>query len=103
NNLIGNTVAESRNLTDLTGSNGIFFVFPNLYIRRQGSYKILFQLISIFGPNGTSLTPESAVIDSIFSDSLSGYAPRYYPGKAKVSGLLRFLAKQTPDLKTRNL
>ncbi|KAI8896065.1 hypothetical protein BC833DRAFT_598988, partial [Globomyces pollinis-pini] len=49
NNLIGNTIAESRNLTDLTGSNGIFFVFPNLYIRRQGSYKILFQLISIFG------------------------------------------------------
>ncbi|KAI8894328.1 hypothetical protein BC833DRAFT_225359 [Globomyces pollinis-pini] len=103
NNLIGNTIAESRNLNDLTGSRGIFFVFPNLYIRRPGSYKILYQLISIFGPNGTSMIPESTVIDSVFSDTVSAYAPRYYPGKSKVSMLLRFLAKQTPDLKTRNL
>ncbi|KAI8896491.1 velvet factor [Globomyces pollinis-pini] len=103
NNLIGTTVAESRILKGLNDSDGVFFVFPQLYIRKAGTYRLLFKLLRIFGPDSTHMLPESTVVDMVFSEPLLAYAPRYFPGKSKSTMLMKFLAKQTHDLKSRTL
>ncbi|KAI8895965.1 velvet factor [Globomyces pollinis-pini] len=102
-NLIGNTIAESRSLEDLSGVVGTFFIFPHLYIKKEGVYRLCFRLVRIFSPDRVELLPESNLLDTIYSNPFRVYTPRHYPGKSKPSMLMRFLAKQTIDLKARNL
>ncbi|KAI8891580.1 velvet factor, partial [Globomyces pollinis-pini] len=103
NHLVGNTIAESRVLENLQGLLDIFFVFPHLYIRKEGRYRLCFRLIKIFSPSRDSLIPTSSVIGTVFSNIVQVFLPKHFPGKSKPSLLMRMLVKQTNDLKSRNL
>ncbi|KAI8895016.1 velvet factor [Globomyces pollinis-pini] len=101
--LVGNTVGESRYLHDLTDQPGTYFIFPSLSIRLPGLYKLQYRLIQVFSPDRLSLLPSTEVISTIFSDSFRAYTSKTFPGKSKPTILMRFLARQTSDIKSRNL
>lgn len=46
-NLVGSLVSSASKLYDLDGNLGIFFVFPDVSIRSEGTYKLKFSLIDI--------------------------------------------------------
>ncbi|KAJ1663126.1 hypothetical protein GGF38_003233 [Coemansia sp. RSA 25] len=46
-NLIGASVTTGAKLTDIDGSSGIFFVFPDLSIRKDGEYRFLFSFFDL--------------------------------------------------------
>lgn len=46
-NLVGSLVSSASKLYDLDGNLGIFFVFPDISIRSEGTYKLKFSLIDI--------------------------------------------------------
>ncbi|KAI8893766.1 velvet factor [Globomyces pollinis-pini] len=102
-NLIGNRIAESRSLEAPDGKIKTFFIFPNLYIRKEGLYRLWFRLIRISSPNRHNLLPSTVILDSVYSDTLTVYSPKHFPGKSKPSVMMRMFAKQTHDLKARNL
>ncbi|KAI8893764.1 velvet factor [Globomyces pollinis-pini] len=101
--LVGNIIAESRVLEDVDGFKKIYFIFPNVYVRKEGRYRLCFRLIKIFGPTHDRLLPYTSVMDTIFSNVIQVYLPKHFPGKSKPSMLMKVLVKQTNDLKSRNL
>ncbi|KAI8902684.1 velvet factor [Globomyces pollinis-pini] len=101
--LAGNTIAESRVLENLNGLMDIIFIFPSLYVKNQGRYRICFRLISVFTPTLDGLLPCTSVIDTLFSNVIQVFLRNRFPGKSKPSLLMQVLVKQTDDLKARNL
>lgn len=47
NGLAGKLVSELRPLQDLDGSQGSFFIFPEVAVRREGKFRLLFTLVNI--------------------------------------------------------
>ncbi|KAI8892635.1 velvet factor-domain-containing protein [Globomyces pollinis-pini] len=98
-----NRQRESRYLHDLTDQPGTYFIFPSLSIRLPGLYKLQYRLIQVFSPDRLSLLPSTETISTIFSDSFRAYPSKTFPGKSKPTILMKFLARQTSDIKSRNL
>ncbi|KAI8895019.1 velvet factor [Globomyces pollinis-pini] len=101
--MTGTTIGESRYLYDIVDEPGSYFIFPSIFIRVPGLYKLQFRLIQVFSPDRMSLLPKTEVISTVFSDTFEVYPSKTFPGKSKPSVLMRVLAKQTHDIKSRNL
>ncbi|KAI8895018.1 velvet factor [Globomyces pollinis-pini] len=101
--MVGNSIGESRYLYDLVGEPGSYFIFPTLFIRIPGLYKLQFRLIQVFSSDRKTLLPGTEVISTVFSDTFEVYPTKTFPGKSKPSVLMKVLAKQTHDVKSRSL
>ncbi|KAI8894002.1 hypothetical protein BC833DRAFT_606573 [Globomyces pollinis-pini] len=101
--MFGNTFVGSRSLVDETGKVGTFFVFPNLYIKYEGIYRIVFRLIKLTSSDRQSFLPQTEVIDVIQTEPLQAFLPKNFPGKSNPSIMMHVFAHQAHDLRPRNL
>ncbi|TPX67332.1 hypothetical protein SpCBS45565_g03871 [Spizellomyces sp. 'palustris'] len=78
--LSGSLVSSCHYLTDLSGSKGAYFVFPDLSIRVEGSFRlkvILTNLASIYSGN---VDKPAVTVCSAVSQPFSSFNARDYPG-----------------------
>ncbi|KAI8828381.1 velvet factor [Chytriomyces cf. hyalinus JEL632] len=89
--LWGRLAAVCTRLTDLDGSVGNFFIFHDLAVRSNGTYRLKFEL------TGTKMVP----IVSTFSDVFTVHSPKSFPGIPETTALSRCFAKQGVSIRLR--
>jgi hypothetical protein len=85
--LLGTTVASMNRLKDVDGSNGAFFIFYDLSIRYEGSYRLKFSLYEM--KQNKTIYRSSTV-----SDVFTVYSPKAFPGFKESSALAKSFAEQ---------
>ncbi|KAG0232955.1 velvet factor [Mortierella sp. GBAus27b] len=89
-NLTGLTGASGDLLKDLNGELGIFFAFPDLSVRTEGTYKLAFSFTLL--PEQESQT--SPIVASVTSASFEIYPAKRFPGMNKSTPLSKKLFDQ---------
>ncbi|KND04609.1 uncharacterized protein SPPG_00327 [Spizellomyces punctatus DAOM BR117] len=92
--LSGSLVSSCHYLTDLSGSKGAYFVFPDLSIRVEGSFRlkvILTNLASIYSGN---VDKPAVTVCSAVSQPFSSFNARDYPGLKESTELSKHFADQ---------
>ncbi|KAI8897273.1 velvet factor [Globomyces pollinis-pini] len=93
--LTGSLVVNASLLKDDTGVAGCFFTFADISIRSPGSYRLKFTLFDL-GDTGVLSTGNQAAVTSVFSQVLSCFSPKDYPGKLDPPPLIRTFAQSLP-------
>ncbi|KAF9576303.1 hypothetical protein EC968_009277 [Mortierella alpina] len=89
-NLTGSTGASGDLLRDLEGNLGIFFAFPDLSVRTEGTYTLKFSFTML--PEPPMMT--SSVYATIFSQPFEIYPAKRFPGMNKSTALSKKLFDQ---------
>ncbi|OMH81011.1 hypothetical protein AX774_g5548 [Zancudomyces culisetae] len=78
-NLVGNTVTTSLNLHDLDGNVGIYFIFNDLSIRKDGIFRLKFLFFDL-GREGRINSSFTEVRAEVFSEPFYVFTARNFPG-----------------------
>ncbi|KAF9193559.1 hypothetical protein BGZ51_009554 [Haplosporangium sp. Z 767] len=89
-NLTGATSASGDLLKDLDGKLGIFFAFPDLSVRTEGTYTLKFSFAML--PEPPVMT--SSVLATVFSEPFEIYPAKRFPGMNKSTPLSKKLFDQ---------
>ncbi|KAG0202376.1 hypothetical protein BGX28_005067 [Mortierella sp. GBA30] len=89
-NLTGSTGASGDLLRDLAGNLGIFFAFPDLSVRTEGTYTLKFSFTML--PEPPVMT--SSVHATVFSEPFEIYPAKRFPGMNKSTALSKKLFDQ---------
>lgn len=81
--LMGSLVANPTILFDDLGSEGAFFVFPDLSVRTEGRYRLQFTLFAMNFASPWMVHPEITEITHCFSDAFIVYPAKKFPGMLK--------------------
>ncbi|KAH9814421.1 velvet factor-domain-containing protein [Melampsora americana] len=92
----GTIVQSPHRLRDLSGQFAVFFAFPDVSIRLEGSYRLQFRLYSIAVGGRTS-----GPLAKVSSTPFRVMPPKFFPGMASSSELTRHLAEQGFKLRVR--
>ncbi|CAO3648956.1 unnamed protein product [Cunninghamella blakesleeana] len=92
--LSGSTVSSLYRLRDINDEDGGFFIFGDLYCKKQGHYKLKFSLFEIIGENVQTK-------QTIISDAFKTYIPKNYPGPVEATILSRTFSDQGIKLRIR--
>ncbi|KAJ1953513.1 hypothetical protein IWQ62_005974, partial [Dispira parvispora] len=92
--LSGSLVSSVHNLRDINGKRGAFFVFPDLSIRLEGTYRLKFHLYELVGHT-------VYYCDQVVSNPFTVYSPKRFPGMAKSTLLSRTFANQGLKIRIR--
>ncbi|KAJ3095038.1 hypothetical protein HDU97_007333 [Phlyctochytrium planicorne] len=87
--LVGSLAVPCTILTDLDGTDGMFFVFHDLSVRAQGTYRLKFQVIDADGSRNMS-----AAKAVIWTNVFEVFSPKVFPGMTESTPLSRSFAKQ---------
>ncbi|KAJ1783729.1 hypothetical protein LPJ59_006512, partial [Coemansia sp. RSA 2399] len=87
-NLIGSSVATGAKLLGMDGSLGIFFVFPDLSIRKDGEYRFRFSEM------GELMRTSAPIKARAFSEPFKVYSAKQFPGMIESTQLSKHFAKQ---------
>ncbi|KAJ3207261.1 hypothetical protein HDU67_007589 [Dinochytrium kinnereticum] len=87
--LLGSLAVPCTILTDLDGSEGMFFVFHDLSVRAQGTYRLRFQVVDADGSKKVSSSKAIA-----WSNVFEVFSPKVFPGMTESTALSRSFAKQ---------
>ncbi|KAM3579656.1 hypothetical protein VKS41_008108 [Umbelopsis sp. WA50703] len=91
-NLTGQTIANACQLLDSDNKPGLFFVFPDLSIRTEGRFTLRFVLIDL--SEGEPSTMSTRIKRQVFSNPLTVYSPKTFPGMRESTPLSVTFAKQ---------
>ncbi|KAJ2616617.1 hypothetical protein H4S08_000699 [Coemansia sp. RSA 1365] len=100
-NLIGSGVAAGAKLNDLDGSLGIFFVFPDLSIRKDGEYRLRFSYFNLQAETGELITTSTHIQAYTFSEPFRVYSAKQFPGMIESTALSKHFAKQGVKIPVR--
>lgn len=92
----GTIVQSPHRLRDLSGQFAVFFAFPDVSIRLEGSYRLQFRLYSIAVGGRTS-----GPLAKVSSTPFRVMPPKFFPGMVSSSELTRHLAEQGFKLRVR--
>ncbi|KAG1152616.1 hypothetical protein G6F37_001558 [Rhizopus arrhizus] len=95
-NLVGSSVVSANKLYDLDDKLGIFFIFHDISLRTEGTFRLKFSLVDVGSPYAHSVNTEalSQVIKSVYSDPFTVYTAKKYPGVVQASPLSICFARQ---------
>ncbi|KAJ1733687.1 hypothetical protein LPJ61_001440 [Coemansia biformis] len=100
-NLIGTTVATGSKLQGLDGSPGVFFVFPDLSIRKDGEYRLQFSFVDLRSETGDLITTQTQIQATAFSDAFRVYSAKQFPGMIESTALSKHIARQGVKIPVR--
>ncbi|KND04755.1 uncharacterized protein SPPG_00460 [Spizellomyces punctatus DAOM BR117] len=89
--LFGSLVSQCHFLTDLSGTKGAYFVFPELCIRVEGTFKLKIILSNLASIKSRGV---ATVMATVFSDAFISYNARFFPGLQETSDLSRHFSHQ---------
>lgn len=94
-NLIGSLVSSAAKLFDTEDQLGIYFVFQDLSIRTEGTFRLGFSLVDVGSPylQGINEAP-SRVLAQTFSDPFTVFSAKKFPGMIESTPLSRAFARQ---------
>ncbi|KAI8339463.1 velvet factor-domain-containing protein [Chlamydoabsidia padenii] len=92
--LDGSTMSSLYRLRDVDDTDGGFFVFGNLYCKKEGYYKLQFSLFEIIG--GIVQNRQT-----IMSEPFKTYMAKHYPGPVKASLLSKTFSDQGVKMRIR--
>ncbi|KAG0143971.1 hypothetical protein CROQUDRAFT_660487 [Cronartium quercuum f. sp. fusiforme G11] len=92
----GTIVQSPHRLRDLSGRFAVFFAFPDISIRLEGTYRLEFQLYSV-----SVAGRASGPLVKVFTTPFRVMPPKFFPGMASSSELTRHLAEQGFKLRVR--
>ncbi|KAI8099885.1 velvet factor [Halteromyces radiatus] len=92
--LAGSTVSSLYRLRDIDDSDGGFFVFGDLYCKKQGHYRLQFSLFEIV--EGTVQNKQTIV-----SEPFKTFLPKHYPGPVEATFLSRAFSDQGVKMRIR--
>ncbi|CAO3598950.1 unnamed protein product [Absidia cylindrospora] len=92
--LAGSTVSSLYRLRDIDDSDGGFFVFGDLYCKKQGHYRLQFNLFEIVEGNVQNR-------QVITSEPFRTYMPKHYPGPVEATFLSRSFSDQGVKMRIR--
>ncbi|KAI8905389.1 velvet factor [Powellomyces hirtus] len=90
----GSIVSSLYRLKDLDNKDGAFFVFPDLSVRMEGTYRLKFSLFEI-------INTEIYHCTSICSDIFNVYPAKKFPGMEESTFLSRTFAEQGLKIRIR--
>ncbi|CAG8450693.1 11128_t:CDS:2 [Ambispora leptoticha] len=95
----GSVVSSLYHLKDIDNSDAGFFVFPDLSVRMEGTYRLKLSLFEIIGHG----PPRREVFHckSIFSDVFTVYSAKRFPGMEESTFLSRSFADQGLKIRIR--
>ncbi|KEI38862.1 uncharacterized protein L969DRAFT_103860 [Mixia osmundae IAM 14324] len=99
-NLMGSLQANANLLKDLSDRNGIFFAFPDLSIRAEGTYRVRMILMSLGQRGQRHLFPQPLLAQT-FTDPFSVFPPKRFRGMLDPTELSESFAKQGVKLANR--
>ncbi|KAJ2766612.1 hypothetical protein IWQ57_004290, partial [Coemansia nantahalensis] len=100
-NLIGTTVAQGAKLQGLDGQPGVFFVFPDLSIRKDGTYRLQFSFFNLEGEDDNLLTDKTDIPAKAFTDVFRVYSAKQFPGMMESTPLSKHFARQGVKIPVR--
>lgn len=100
-NLIGSSVTTGSKLTNMDGELGIFFVFPDLSIRKDGDYRFRFSFFDLRGDSGELLRTTAYIRTRAFSEPFRVYSAKQFPGMIESTRLSKHFAKQGVKIPVR--
>ncbi|KAI9506273.1 velvet factor [Coemansia spiralis] len=100
-NLIGASVATGAKLNNTDGSLGIFFVFPDLSIRKDGEYRFKFSFFDLQSKTGGLIQIATPIKAYAFSEPFRVYSAKQFPGMIESTPLSRHFAKQGVKIPVR--
>ncbi|KAJ2890489.1 hypothetical protein IWW38_004103, partial [Coemansia aciculifera] len=92
--MTGSVVASLAHLKDIDGSDGAFFVFPDLSVRCEGVYRLKFSLFEIVGN-------QIFFCKSIMSTTFTVYSAKKFPGMEESTRLTKLFAEQGLKIRVR--
>ncbi|KAG2178846.1 hypothetical protein INT43_001692 [Umbelopsis isabellina] len=90
----GTVVQSLHKLKNIDGSDGGFFIFPDISIRVEGHFRLRFTLFEIVGSQVVRLT-------STLSEIFQVYSPKLFPGMGESTLLTRHLSDQGMRIRIR--
>ncbi|KAI9314728.1 velvet factor-domain-containing protein [Dichotomocladium elegans] len=99
-NLVGNQVSTPLKLYNVDGRLGIFFIFSDVSIRLEGRYRLGFSLIDIRIPP-QAVFPTSQIIAKVYSDVITVYSGKTFPGVVSRTPLSVCFLKQGVKIPVR--
>ncbi|KAJ1664918.1 hypothetical protein IW140_003737 [Coemansia sp. RSA 1813] len=100
-NLIGSSVATGAKLHGMDGSLGIFFVFPDLSIRKDGDYRFRFSFFDLQSETGDLMRTSAPIKARAFSEPFRVYSAKQFPGMIESTQLSKHFAKQGVKIPVR--
>ncbi|KAG1052357.1 hypothetical protein G6F43_005502 [Rhizopus delemar] len=92
--LSGTTVSSLHRLRDLDNSDGGFFVFGDLAVKKEGKFRLQFSLFEIV--HGQVQNRKV-----IYSNAFTVYLPKYFPGPVEATFLSRTFSDQGVKMRIR--
>ncbi|KAK9694944.1 hypothetical protein K7432_013221 [Basidiobolus ranarum] len=97
-NLIGSTISSAYQLKHINGEPGIFFLFPDLSVRVEGTFRLKFSLWDLMS---VWRGGQNSMLTHVFSEPFTVYQPRSFPGMTEVTPLSNWFSKQGMKLSLR--
>ncbi|KAF9580107.1 hypothetical protein BGW38_003375 [Lunasporangiospora selenospora] len=96
-NLTGAITASAALLRGLDGKLGIYFAFPDISVRTEGTYTLKFSFTILPIMHGQEMRPRqqtSSVQATVFSEHFTIYTAKRFPGMTGSTELSKILADQ---------
>ncbi|KAJ3333663.1 hypothetical protein HDU76_005407 [Blyttiomyces sp. JEL0837] len=87
--LVGSVVSPCMILKDVDGTEGMFFVFHDLSVRPQGTFRLKLQVV-----NAASWSPASSAKGVLWTNVFEVFPPKTFPGMAESTNLSRVFSRQ---------
>ncbi|KAI8868668.1 hypothetical protein GQ42DRAFT_103583, partial [Ramicandelaber brevisporus] len=91
-NLVGFTLSSAQRLKGLDGKPGIFFPFPDMSVRTEGTFKLRFVLINM--KDSLNAAAESPVLADVISAPFQVYSAKKFPGMSNSTDISKHFAQQ---------
>ncbi|CDH48955.1 vea protein [Lichtheimia corymbifera JMRC:FSU:9682] len=98
-NFLGTIVSNAHQLLDLEDRLGIFFIFPDLSVRTEGTFCLRFRFIDLSA--GDPMTMSTQVLTETFSDTFNVYPAKHFPGMTGSTPLSLCFSRQGIKISVR--
>ncbi|KAJ1919465.1 hypothetical protein H4219_001935 [Mycoemilia scoparia] len=92
--MTGSVVSSLAHLKDIDGTEGAFFVFPDLSVRSEGSYRLKFSLFEIVGNY-------VYFCKAVTSEKFTVFSAKKFPGMEESTPLTKLFAEQGLKIRVR--
>jgi len=95
-NLIGNVVVNATKLKDHNKEEGLWFVFQDLSVRTEGSFRLKFSFVDIGDPENPGCVNQgnALILATCFSEMFQVYSAKKFPGVIESTPLSKAFASQ---------
>ncbi|KAI9320526.1 velvet factor-domain-containing protein [Dichotomocladium elegans] len=98
-NFLGTVTSNAHQLFDLENRLGVFFIFPDLSVRTEGSFCLRFRFIDLSA--GDPLTMSTQVLSEVFSEPFNAYPAKHFPGMTGTTPLSLCFSRQGIKISVR--